>query len=137
MRETIEHNQWAAYFSEFNRRNRWRPTKLVVSNGAGARELEHGLPLVGISLAVDHEGSTRVHILLGGHDAMESRYQTFTITGVTRVTPKCGFDGRVETLEFEDEHGKTNLLRFEPMSVVCPMGRSDLNYANVIDPRRI
>jgi hypothetical protein len=137
MRETIERNQWAAYFSEFNRRNRWRPTRLVVSNGTDARELERGLPLVGISLAADHEGSTRVHILLGGHDAMESRYQTFTITGVTRVTPKCGFDGRVETLEFEDEHGKTNLLCFEPMSAACPVWASDLKHADVIDSRRV
>jgi hypothetical protein len=115
----IEYNQWAAYFRGFNLRNRWRPTRLEVLSEAGARETERGMPLVGISLESDFEGSPRIHIMLGNHDAIDPRHQTFTITGVRRVTPRGGINGLDEALLIEDEQGEKNLLCFEPLPSVC------------------
>ena len=119
MIEAIEYNQWNAYFRGFNLRNRWRPTRLEVLSEAGAREAERGMPLVGISLEADREGSLRIHIMLGDHDAIDPRHQTFTITGVRRVTPRGGINDLDEALEIEDEQGDKNLLRFEPLPSVC------------------
>lgn len=114
----IEHNQWAAYFKEFNRRNRWRPTQLVMLNEAGAQEEEErSMPLVGISLEADLEGSLRLHIMLGDESVTDPRRQTYTITGVKRVIPKCSVGGQDEALEIEDEQGEKNLLRFEPLPI--------------------
>lgn len=118
MSENIEYHQWAIYFSQFNKRNRWRPTRLEVFGEQGAREAECGLPLVGISLEEDREGARRIHIMLGEHDAMDPRHLTYTITRVKRLTPKCGTDGRDEALEIEDEQGEKNLLCFEPLPLV-------------------
>ena len=119
MIEGIEHNQWAAYFDEFNRQNRWRPTRLGVFDEMGEQDEERGIPLVGVSLEADHEGRARLHIMLGDPDAIAPRHRTFTITAVKRVMPRCGLDGRVERLEIEDEQGGINLLRFEPVKVAC------------------
>jgi hypothetical protein len=116
----IEHNQWAAYFKEFNLRNRWRLTTLVVLNGADTqKEEERGMPLVGLSLEADHEGAVRLHIMLGDESVTDPRRQTYTITGVKRVIPKCSVGGRDEALEIEDEQGEKNLLWFEPSPIVC------------------
>jgi Family of unknown function (DUF5335) len=117
----IEHNQWAAYFKEFNLRNRWRLTRLVMLNERGEEEQERSLPLVGLSLEADHEGSLRIHIMLGERDVTDPRRQTYTITGVKRVIPKCGVGGRDEVLEIEDEQGEKNLLWFDPSPVVYEM----------------
>ena len=121
MVDDIEHNQWGDYFNEFNRRNRWRPTRLVVSDERDEEALERAMPLVGISLEADHEGRARIHIMLGDHDAIAPRHRTFTITRVKRVMPRCSMDGQVQTLEIEDEQGEINLLHLEPMSVACSM----------------
>jgi hypothetical protein len=119
----IEHNQWAAYFKEFNLRNRWRLTRLLVLNEAGAhdQEEERGMPLVGLSLEADREGALRLHIMLGDESVTDPRRQTYTITGVKRVIPKRSLGGRDEALEIEDEQGEKNLLWFEPPSIVCEM----------------
>lgn len=116
----IEHNQWAEYFKEFNRRNRWRLTRLVAFDEAHASpQTLDGMPLVGISLEKDHEGLTRLHIMLGDRDAATARRRTYTITGVKRVAQRCSHDGSVETLEIEDMQGGTNLLLLEPIPVAC------------------
>jgi hypothetical protein len=116
----IEHNQWAAYFKEFNLRNRWRPTRLIVLNDTVAqKDEEGGLPLVGLSFEADHEGALRLHIMLGDESVTDSRCQTFTIAGVKRVIPKCSVGGRDEALEIEDAEGEKNLLWFEPPPMVC------------------
>ena len=118
----IEHHQWAAYFKEFNRRNRWRSTRLEVRNYGGARKEEaRGRPLVGLSLEADREGSLRLHIMLGEQSVTDPRCQTYTITGVVRVIPKCSPGGRDESLEIEDEQGEKNLLWFEPPHAICEM----------------
>ncbi len=116
----IEHGQWDAYFKEFNRRNRWRLTRLVVLNEAGTQDKEkRGMPLVGLSLEADREGMTRIHIMLGDESVTDPRRQTYTITAVKRILPKCSAGGRDEALEIEDEQGEKNLLWFEPSPVVC------------------
>lgn len=117
----IECNQWAAYFKEFNRRNRWRLTRLLVlrETAAATDEEERGLPLVGISLDADCEGASRIHIMLGDDSLAHPRRQTYTITSVKRVVPKRSPGGRDEALEIEDEQGEKNLLLFEPSPVAC------------------
>lgn len=125
MSENIEYNQWAACLSEFNRRNRWRPTRLVVFDETSAQEIERGMPFVGLSLDADRQGATCIHLMLGDHDAMDPRHQTYTITGVKAISSKCGFDGRDESLEIKNEQGETNLLRFEPLPQACSIGPFD------------
>jgi hypothetical protein len=121
MIEPVEYNQLTSYFNEFNRRNRWRPTRLVVFAERAEQEMERGMPLVGISLEADGEGRARIHIMLGDHEARNLRRQTYTITGVKRVTPRRGHDGLDETLEIEDEQGEMNLLHFEPLPVTSQL----------------
>jgi hypothetical protein len=114
----IDYNYWTTYLNGFNKRNRWRPTRLEVLGEMGAQLAERGLPLVGISVEEDKEGSTRLHIMLGQHDAMDPRHMTYTITRVSRVTPSRGTDGRDESLEIEDEQGERNLLLFEQRPLI-------------------
>lgn len=114
----IEYSQWMNYFNGFNKRNRWRPTRLEVVGQNGAEEVERGLPLVGISLEQDSIGAPRIHIMLGDHEAEDPRHLTCTITSVKRVTPRCGTDGQDQALEIEDELGERNLLLFEPRPLV-------------------
>ena len=114
MTEGIEYIRWDRCLRDFNRRNRWRPTRLMVSDEAAAPEAGRGLPLVGVSLEKGCGGSPRIHIMLQERDASHPRQQTYTITNVKRVTPNRGRDGRDESLEIEDEQGEKNLLRFEP-----------------------
>jgi hypothetical protein len=118
MGEPIEYSQWISYFNGFNKRNRWRPTRLEVVSDRSAEEVERGLPLVGISLEEDSVGTPRIHIMLGEHDAADPRHLTCTITRVKRLTPRCDTDGRDQALEIEDEQGERNLLLFEPRPLV-------------------
>ena len=113
MTEGTEYIRWDRCLRDFNRRNRWRPTRLTAFDNAGTQETEPGLPLVGVSLEKGCGGSPRIHIMLDEQDATNPRQQTFTITNVKRVTPNRGSDGRDESLEIEDDHGEKNLLRFE------------------------
>jgi hypothetical protein len=114
MSEQLDYNRWTTYLNEFNRRNRWRPTRLEVLGAMGVQEAERGLPLVGVTVEEDREGSPLIHIMLGDHDAVDPRHQTYTITRARRLTPKRDTDGRDEALEIEDEHGERNVLLFEP-----------------------
>ena len=108
MTEGIEYIRWDRCLRDFNRRNRWRPTRLTVSDEA---EVGPGLPLVGVSLEKGCGGSPRIHIMLEDQEAAPPRQQTYTITNVARVTPNRAADGRDESLEIEDEQGEKNLLR--------------------------
>jgi hypothetical protein len=110
MTEGIEYIRWDRCLRDFNQRNRWRPTRLTVSDEA---EAGPGLPLVGVSLEKGCGGSPRIHIMLEDQTAAHPRQQTYTITNVTRVTPNRAADGLDESLEIEDEQGEKNLLRFE------------------------
>ncbi len=118
MLETTERNQWMNYFDEFNRRNRWRPTSLLVVGQSTVQKKAGVLPLLGISLETDGDGSTRMHIMVGDHNRWAPSRQTFTITGVRRLKPQCGVDGTVETLEIEDDKGVVNLLRYGPTTLL-------------------
>ena len=114
MVERIEYIHWDRCLRDFNQRNRWRPTRLTVSDDGGAQDFGRGLPLVGVSLEKGCGGSPRIHIMLEERDPTHQRQQTFTITNVKRVTPNRGTDGRDESLEIEDDQGEKNLLLFEP-----------------------
>ena len=118
MSEKLDYNNWTSYLNGFNKRNRWRPTRLEVFGETCAQVAERGLPFVGISVEEDSEGSARIHIMLGEHDAIDPRHLTYTITRVSRVSSKQGADGRDEALEIEDEQGERNLLLFEPRPLI-------------------
>lgn len=112
MKDKIEREGWALYISQFNERNKARPTWLQVFGEAGAQSEEQGLPLVGISLEERGADAPRVQIMLGGHDAVETRHLTHMIANVERLTPLVGTDGRDEAIEFVDKQGEASLLIF-------------------------
>ena len=112
-KENIERDAWARYLNEFTRRNESRPTWLQVFGESGAQSEEQGLPLLGISLEEKGADAPRVQIMLGGHDAIESRHLTHMITGVESLVPQVGADGRDEAIEFVDKHGEASLLIFK------------------------
>ncbi len=113
MKDTIEREGWARYLTQFNKRNVSRPTWLQVFGEAGAQSEEQGLPLAGISLEEKGANAPRVQIMLGGHDAIETRHLTHMISNVERLTPKVGTDGRDEAIEFVDNQGEASLLIFK------------------------
>lgn len=112
-KDIIERDAWARYLNEFTRRNESRPTWLQVFGEGGAQSEEQGLPLVGISVEEKGADAPRVQIMLGGHDAIESRHLTHMITGVELLVPQVGADGRDEAIEFVDKHGGASLLIFK------------------------
>src|SRR6266567_1124426 len=114
MKENIGRSVWINYFTEFTRRNKSRPTRLEVFGELGAQEQEHGLLFEGIAMETDRSTWPSVDIMLGGHDAIESRHFTRVIANVQEITPKRDSDGRDEALEIVSGEGYRNLLRFEP-----------------------
>ena len=117
MKENIDRSVWINYFNEFTRRNQSRPTRLEVFGELGAQEEERGLSFAGIALDTDSGALPSVEIMLGGHDAIESRHLTHVIANVRDITPKRGLDGRDEALEIVGAQGETSLLRFEPQAM--------------------
>ena len=113
MKDNIEREAWAAYLTNFSKRNKSRPTWLQVFGEAGAQSEEQGLPLVGISLEERGADAPRVQIMLGGHDAIELRHLTHMISNVERVTRQVGTDGRDDAIEFVDKQGEASLLIFK------------------------
>ena len=113
MKDNIEREAWARCLTEFSKRNKSRPTWLQVFGEAGAQSEEQGLPLVGISLEEKGVDAPRVQIMLGGHDAIESRHLTHMITGVELLVTQVGADGRDEAIEFVDKQGEASLLIFQ------------------------
>ena len=113
MNGIIEREGWARYLTQFNQRNMSRPTWLQVFGEVGAQSEEQGLPLVGISLEEKGADAPRVQIMLGGHDAIETRHLTHMISHVERLTPQVGTDGRDEAIEFVDNQGEASLLIFK------------------------
>jgi hypothetical protein len=113
MKDNIEREAWARYLNEFSERNQSRPTWLQVLGEAGAQSEEQGLPLVGISIEEKGADAPRVQIMLGGHDAIESRHLTHMISNVAHVTPQVGTDGRDDAIEFIDKQGEASLLIFK------------------------
>jgi hypothetical protein len=119
MKENIDRSVWINYFTEFTRRNKLRPTHLDVFGERGAREQKHGLLFEGIAMETDRSTCPSVDIMLGGHDAIESRHFTRVIADVQKITPKRGLDGRDEALEIVSGEGYRNLLRFEPEAMMA------------------
>jgi hypothetical protein len=113
MKANIEREAWACYLTKFSKRNESRPTWLQVFGEAGAQSEEQGLPLVGISLEEKGAGAPRVQIMLGGHDAIESRHLTHMISNVEHVTRQVATDGRDDAIEFVDKQGEASLLIFK------------------------
>ena len=113
MKESIKREAWAKYLQQFSERNKSRPTWLQVFGEAGAQSEEQGLPLVGISLDERCSKAPCVQIMLGGHDAVESRHLTHVIGNLERVISKVDLDGRDEAIEFIDKQGEASLLIFK------------------------
>ena len=113
MKGPIEREGWARYLTQFNERNKSRPTWLQVFGEGGAQSEEQGLPLLGITLEEKGSSAPSVQIMLGGHDAIEPRHLTHMITNVDFVIPQVGADGRDEAIEFVDQQGEASLLIFK------------------------
>ena len=113
MKDNIEREGWAAYLNKFSKRNESRPTWLQILGETGAQSEEQGLPLVGISIEEKGADAPRVQIMLGGHDAVETRHLTHMISNVDRVTRRVGTDGRDDAIEFVDKQGEASLLIFK------------------------
>lgn len=113
MKGHIERQQWARYITQFNERNKSRPTWLQVFGEAGAQSEEQDLPLVGISLEEKGSDAPRVQIMLGGHDAIDLCHLTHMISNVDFVIPQVGADGRDAAIEFVDKQGTASLLIFK------------------------
>ncbi len=113
MKDNIKREAWVPYLTKFSERNKSRPTWLQVFGDAGAQSEEQGLPLVGISIEDRGADAPRVQIMLGGHDAIESRHLTRMISNVERVTLQVGKDGRDDAIEFVDKQGEASLLIFQ------------------------
>ncbi len=114
MKESIDRSVWINYFNEFTRRNQSRPTRLEIFGELGAQEQEHGLLFEGITMQTGRRALPSVGIMLGGHEALDSRHFTRVIANVQEITPKRTGDGRDEALEIVSGEGYRNLLRFEP-----------------------
>jgi hypothetical protein len=117
MRRHIEREEWASYFDGFNRRHRWRPTRLEAIAESDAQEIERGLPFVGIKLDTSVE-PPNVNLLLGNRDATDPRHLTYVIRQAQRVASTRGVDARDEVLEVEGGGGEISALRFEPLPSV-------------------
>ena len=98
------------YLATFSKRNESRPTWLQVFGKAGPRSADDALPLAGISLEENEADAPRVHIMLGGQEAIETRH---VIRNVEWVLPQIGADGRDLAIEFVDKTGKACLLIFK------------------------
>ena len=108
MKDNIQRETWALFLTEFSKRNQSRPTWLQVFGEAGAQSEEQGLPLVGISFEERGANAPHVQIMLGGHDAIETRHLTHMISNVERVTLQLGKDGRDDAIEFIDKQGEAS-----------------------------
>lgn len=113
MKNSIERKAWASYLTQFNQRNKLRPTWLQVFGESGAQSEEQGLPLMGISLEERGGNAPRVQIMLGGNNPIQIGHLTHVMANVDRITPQIGTDGRDEALEFVDKHGESSLLIFK------------------------
>lgn len=122
MIEGIDYNHWETYFKEFNSRNRWRPTRLVVFNRSSPpQETESGMPLVGVQIEPQVGDCPRIHIMLGEHEASDPRHQSYTIACVKQVKTICCVNGQDEALEIEDNQGIKTQLQFQPLPIVSEM----------------
>lgn len=114
MKGQIERKTWVPYLNEFSERNKSRSTWLQVFGDIGAQSEEEGLPLAGISVEEKGADAPRIQIMLGNHDAHESRHLTHMISNVACVTLQTGPDGRDDAIEFVDRQGEASLLIFTP-----------------------
>jgi hypothetical protein len=114
MRQEVKRDDWEVFLREFGERNRRRPTRLEVIGQTRDESdywLENGLPLSGVTLETECEGSPRVEIMLDTGTAKDSRHMTHTVCGVRRVARYLRADGFCERLEIEDGDGALTLLR--------------------------
>jgi len=113
MKDMLEKGLWAAYFEQFNKRNKARPTWLQVFGEMGAQSEEQGLPLAGISLEDKGDNAPRIQIMLGGTSTTQQGHLTHMMSNIERIVPQLGADGREEAIEFVDKQGQTSLLIFK------------------------
>lgn len=110
-----QHTEWERSLKEFCKRNWSRKSRLVLLDSEGRREQERGLPLNGISIGLDADGSSRVEIMLGGHSARDPRHLVHTIRRVRIVRSSLAMNC-CDTLEVEDLDGTTTILDFGPLT---------------------
>ncbi|MBA3438796.1 MAG: DUF5335 family protein [Pyrinomonadaceae bacterium] len=108
-----EHQEWADYLNDFNRRNKDRLTRVELFDKAGVQEEANHVPLSSITLETQGENAPRVEIMLIDSSGSDVRHFTHTITRVRRITPHLGKNNREDALEIEDAAGALTLMRFQ------------------------
>jgi hypothetical protein len=117
MDKILNKDEWADFFTQFNKINSSRATRLREFDEMGAQTVEHGLPLGGLDLQMKGEGSPVVEIMLGGQQPGQ-KHLSHSISKVTQVAVKFDDAGREEILEIENEEGAKVLLSFESMAEI-------------------
>jgi Family of unknown function (DUF5335) len=111
MSSDTQRAEWARSLREFCQRNWSRSTRLAVVDMDGRRELASGLPLNGIVIGVDADGTSRVEIMLGGHTSKDARHLVRTIHRV-RVVRSTSPANCCDSLEIEDLDGARTIVGF-------------------------
>ena len=110
-------NEWLSFIEVFNQANIGRPTRVgVFANETDAVVdywLEDGLPLQGVDVDPDHNGSETVQIVLGGNGKPSSRNFTHVVKDPQFLKFTLSVTGQSEGLDITDSEGSTTLLRFE------------------------
>src|SRR5947209_17242783 len=119
MLKELQRDEWPACFDDFNRRNRWRPTRIDLVDDEGACEVESGLPFWGVALEAEPDAPS-VQLLLG-YDGDGPRHLTYTIKHVRRVALASDGGASDDRLEFEDDAGERRVLSFERLPDVNPI----------------
>jgi hypothetical protein len=113
MQGEIERDEWREYLDGFGKRNGGRAAHVeVISIDLGAQELAEKLPLEGVTFEDKGSLAPSVEILLG---TTATRHLTHTLTGVQRIVPKVGADGREDALEIESADGTKTIILFETL----------------------
>ncbi len=116
MQGEIERDRWQAYLDDFSKRNAGRVARVeVMSEDVGAQEAAEMLPLEGVTFERKGSAAPAVEIMLGGAGSGDARHLTHTVTGVRRIVPKAGADGREDALEIEAGDGSKTILVFETL----------------------
>lgn len=117
MNNTDRLNEWLGFIDVFNKANIGRPTRVGVfaneTDSVVDYWLEDGLPLQGVDIDPDHDGSETVQIVLGGNGHAASRNFTHVVKDPLFLKFTLSVTGQSEGLEISDAEGNTTILRFE------------------------
>ena len=117
MNDASRLNDWMGFVEIFNNANHGRPTRVGVYVGEPGTMpdywLEDGLPLQGVDIDPDHNGSNTVEIVLGGNGKPTSRNFTHVVENPRLLKFTLSATGASDGLEIDDAEGNTTIIQFE------------------------